>query len=86
MDKLRMSETGARPGNGPERAPLAALAAEYRRGADALEKRVAELRQQMSEERGAESVLLEQRIQTLRYEMGDLRKIAVWLERYGRTE
>lgn len=63
---------------------LAALAREYRQSADALENRLRELRRLAQYARGAESVSLEQRIQVMRYEMTDLRKIAVWLERYGK--
>ena len=69
---------------GTEADGMAALAAEYRQSADQLEKRVEELRRQAKEAVGAESILLEQRIQTLRYEIGDLRKLAVWMERYDR--
>lgn len=60
------------------------LAKEYRLGADQLSERLVLLRRELRTARGEAAFLLERRIETMRRELGDLRKIGGYLAGYYR--
>ncbi|PWM41112.1 MAG: hypothetical protein DBX66_00335 [Clostridiales bacterium] len=60
------------------------LADEYRLGADRLSERLVLLRRELRTARGETAFLLERRIETMRRELGDLRRIGGYLAGYYR--
>ncbi|NBI77938.1 hypothetical protein D3Z39_03440 [Anaerotruncus colihominis] len=61
---------------------LISLSEEYRTAADALSKRLAELRALLKTARGDEAFSLQRRIETMRAELTDLRAVRAYLLHY----
>lgn len=61
---------------------ISELAAEYRRSADLLENRLAELRERMKTARGENYFDLQRRTELLRYELVDTRQMERMLHDY----
>ena len=79
MDKQKEAARAAED----RRRRMAQWAAEYAAAVGPMEERIRQLKERLAAARGEESIRLERRIELLQYEIGDLRKIAAWIEGEG---